>query len=146
MKSGNELVKLKTDKEKWKDAREQVWMLKLTAAKYFLENHGEEEFLNFIRADHDLTEKIKLGGIKKTIVDALSKLAKPFLMKEFMKQGIDGYQYEIPPKNYIIEEKTNSYSMEITKCPIRKQFNKWAKKHAPNLKNKICDWDWPTRW
>ncbi len=141
MKSGNEIVKLKTDKEKWKDAKEHIWMLRFSIAKYYLENHGEEEFLNFIRADHNLTEKVKLGGVKKTIVDGLSKLSKPFLMKEFLKQGIDGFQFEIPPKNYIIEEMPNSFRMEITKCPIRNQFNKWAKKYSPELKDKICNWD-----
>ena len=141
IKKGNEIVKPKSEKAKRKNATDTVRMLRFMIAKFLHEKHGEEAFKDYIRAEIEMTERIKLGGLKGTLVNTLSKVARPFLMKEFVKNIIDDFQYEIPPEKYVIEEFNNKIKLEILKCPARIQFNKWARKLAPGLKNKICDWD-----
>ena len=141
MKTGDQMVKPKSDKQNWKEAAERIRMLRFAVTKHLHDNYGEKEFKQYIRMENDLTEQIALGGIKKVLVDAVSKLSKPFLMKELVKNAIDGFQYEIPAKYYIVEEHKDHTTMEIKKCSVRRQFNKWAKKFAPELKDKICDWD-----
>lgn len=141
MRKGNELVKSKSDKKKWEMAVDRVRMIRFIIAKYFFDKERENDFLDYINSEIDLTEELALGGVKHLIVDAVSKLSKPYLMKELVKQLIDSFQYEIPPESYMIEESDNKIRMEIAKCPVRIQFNKWAKKFAPNLTDKICVWD-----
>ena len=141
IKKGDEIVKPKSEKAKRKNATDTVRMLRFMITKFLHDKHGGEGFTEYINSEIDMTEELKLGGVKGAMVNALSKLAKPFLMKELVKNIIDEFQYEIPPEKYIIEENKDSIRMEIIKCPAKIHFNKLARKFAPELKDKICDWD-----
>jgi len=140
-KKGDEIVKPKSEKARRKNATKTVRMLRFMITKYLHDKLGEEGFIEYINSELNMTAELLLGGVKKALVNALSKLAKQFLMKELVKNIIDEFQYEIPPENYIIEDNKDKIRMEITKCPAKIQFNKWAKKLDPKLKDKICDWD-----
>ena len=141
MKTGEDYVKVQSDTTKWKNATESVRMSYFAISKYLVEKYGEEELSDFIKSGIEITEELLMGGVTRLLAKTVSKLSKPLLMKELVKNVIDSFQFEIPPKNYKIEEFEDKTIVEITKCPSRKNFNKYAKKTAPNLIDKICQWD-----
>lgn len=141
VKTGTEFLKSKPDRKKLKDAVKRIHMLRFAITKFFFENLSEKEFQDYIKSENELTEELALGGGRRLLARAVSKLSKHFIMKELAKHIIDSFQYQTALENYRIGEFEDRIVIEIMKCPEKIRFNKWAKKMAPNLVDKVCDWD-----
>ncbi len=100
-----------------------------TIMKFLLDNFGIESVEKFFKYDNpQWAEQLKVGKVKKIFAKMISKLAPSLLMRRLAGIIISQAQYLVGIDHVAIIELTNGYEkLEISNCPVLKQFNKTLK-------------------
>ncbi|NVM31323.1 MAG: hypothetical protein HWN65_20965 [Candidatus Helarchaeota archaeon] len=100
-----------------------------TMMKFLLDNYGIEVVEKFFLLDNpEWAEKLKVGRMKKIFAKMISKLAPSLLMRRLSGIIVSQAQYLVGVEYVAITELTDDYEMlEITNCPVLKQFKKTIK-------------------
>ena len=100
-----------------------------TIMKFLLDNYGieaVEEF--FLNQNPQWAEQLKVGKVKKIFAKLISKLAPRMIMNKLSDIIIENAQYLVPLENISINEAFDDFKIiEITKCPVLKEFKKTLK-------------------
>jgi hypothetical protein len=100
-----------------------------TIMKFLLDTYGieaVEEF--FLNQNPQWAEQLKVGKMKKIFAKLISKLAPRMIMNKLSDIIIENAQYLVPLENININEAFDDFKIiEITKCPVLKQFKKTLK-------------------
>lgn len=100
-----------------------------TIMKFLLNNYGIEAVEQFFLHDNpEWSEKLKVGKMKKIFAKMIAKLAPSMMMKRLAGIIISQAQYLVGVDHVTITEITDNYELlEITNCPVLKQFKKTLK-------------------
>ena len=100
-----------------------------TIMKFLLDRYGIEALEQFFLYDNpEWAEKLKVGKLKKIFAKMISKLAPGLMMKRLAGIIISQAQYLVGIDHVAITEVTDDYEkLEITNCPVLKQFKKTLK-------------------
>ncbi len=100
-----------------------------TIMKFLLENYGieaVEEF--FLHQNPHWSETLKVGKLKKIFAKLISKLSSKLILNKLSDIIIENAQYLVPLTHMTIREASDEYKLiEISKCPVLKQFKKTIK-------------------
>jgi hypothetical protein len=111
-------------------------------SQYFFDNYGVEELEKFFRFGQESFFNLKMSAIYKMMEGVVKRLPKSLQIKEGLKMMVDEMEFLESPKNVVIRERTSERAVfEITKCSMRKEFNRLAKKaNREELLDKCCLW------
>jgi len=100
-----------------------------TIMKFLLDNYGIEAVETFfLNQNPQWAEQLKVGKMKKIFAKIISKLAPRTIMNKLADIIIENAQYLVPLENITINEASDNYKIiEITKCPVLKEFKKTLK-------------------
>jgi hypothetical protein len=100
-----------------------------TIMEYLLVNYGIESVEKFFLQDNaQWAEKLKVGKMKKIFAKLISKLAPRLVMNKISDIILSNAQYLVPIKHMAIDEADEDRKIiEITKCPVLKEFKKTIK-------------------
>lgn len=128
-------------KSKYETAFEDTVIMRITVMKFLLEKYGidvvKEYFLEY---GPECLEKLRVGKLKKTLINVVSKLAKKQVLKKLTDILIENVQYIVDLKHvWIGEPEDNTILINVTKCPFLKRFKKLNKKLGFELEERyIC--------
>lgn len=125
-----------------KQAKEYLIFQLYVSSEYIYTKFGLDELKRYYQFNQESFFNLKLSGVLKLIEGVIKRLPKRLKIKEGLKTFIDQMQFLEPPKHLHVLEITNQKAtFEITKCTVRKAFNKLAKKSGNNeLIDKCCLW------
>ena len=111
-------------------------------SQYFFDNYGVKELEKFFRFGQESFFNLKMSAIYKMMEGVVKRLPKSLKIKEGLKMMVDEMEFLESPKHLVIVERTSERAaFEITKCSMRKEFNKLAKKaNREELMDKCCLW------
>jgi len=100
-----------------------------TIMEFLLVNFGIEAVEKFFLSDNPRwAEKLKVGKMKKIFAKIIAKLAPRMILNKLSDIILENAQYLVPLKHATINEASNDYKIiEITNCPVLKQFKKTIK-------------------
>ncbi|NVM52081.1 MAG: hypothetical protein HWN66_00165 [Candidatus Helarchaeota archaeon] len=100
-----------------------------TMMKFLLDNYGIETVEKFFLSDNpEWAEKLKVGKMKKIFAKMISKLAPSLLMRRLTGIIVSQAQYLVGIDYITVTELTdNCEILEISNCPVLKQFKKTIK-------------------
>ncbi len=139
---GSKIVKQLKPEKLHEEAKEFLIFQIYVTSEYILDNFGLEALKNYYFFNQESYFRLKMSTFYKMIESLIKKLPKRLKIKEGLKLMINELQFIEPPKNIVILEKTNDKAIfELTKCSVRKIFNKYARKsHRLDLIDKCCLW------
>lgn len=111
-------------------------------SQYFFDNYGVKELEKFFRFGQESFFNLKMSAIYKMMEGVIKRLPKSLQIKEGLKMMVDEMEFLESPKYVVIRERTSERAaFEITKCSLRKEFNRLAKKaNREELMDKCCYW------
>jgi len=125
-----------------KKAQEHLFFQIYSASDYILKNYGEEALKDYFKCNQESFFDLKMSALYKVMEGVIKKLPKKLKIKEGLKMFLKELEFVEDLKNVEVLEKSGEKGVfEITKCSIRKEFNKLAKKaKKPELIDKCCVW------
>ena len=125
-----------------KKTQEYLYFQIYATAEYLYENYGEEAFKDYFKYNQERFFDLKMSLLYKAMEGVIKKLPKKLKIKEGLKMFLNELEFVEDLKNVeVLENSGEKCVFEITKCSIRKEFNKLAKKaKKPKLIDKCCIW------
>ena len=139
---GSDLIKESNPKKLHEETKDFLIFQIYVNSEYIYDNYGLEALKNYYKFNQDSFFRLKMSLLYKMMEGLIKKLPKSLKIKEGLKMFIDHLQFLESPKNIVIIENTKGKAtFEVTKCTMRKIFNKFAKKSKKiELIDKCCVW------
>ncbi|NVM53364.1 MAG: hypothetical protein HWN66_06635 [Candidatus Helarchaeota archaeon] len=139
---GFDLVKESKAAKLHEKAKEYLFFQIYVSSEYIYNNYGLDALKNYYKFNQESFFELKMSGLYKMMETIIKRLPKSLKMKEGLKMMVDELQFLESPKNIAILERTKeNATFEVTKCTLRKNFNKLAKKSKKlDLIDKCCFW------
>ncbi|MHC1591487.1 MAG: hypothetical protein ACXQS8_05335 [Candidatus Helarchaeales archaeon] len=141
-KPASEIVKSDSPKNKHKKALDYLIFQIYSQSKFIYERHGIDVLREFYHENKQHYFDLNMSFAMKAFDSVIKKIPKSLRIKEGLKYFINELQFMEDPSNILIHEQDSDHAVfEITKCTIRKKFNKLAKKDKnEELIDACCLW------
>ena len=139
---GSEFFKESTPEKLFNKTQEYLFFKFYSISQFIYDNGGLEELKKYYQFDQESYSNLKMSLTYKIMEKILKSLPKALKIKEGLKTLVTEIEFLESLKNILILKGTNETAgFEITKCTLRKEFNKLAKKaNKDELLDKCCLW------
>ncbi|MHA1145116.1 MAG: hypothetical protein ACTSRW_10295 [Candidatus Helarchaeota archaeon] len=138
----SDIIKRDSFKSLYKKTLDYLVFQLYSHSKFIYEKYGMEALEESYLDNQQHFFDIKMSKGMKVFEGIIKKLPKGLKIKEGLKYFIDEMQFMESPSNIVIHERSSTHGVfEITRCTIRRIFNKYAKKDKKDeLIDKCCVW------
>jgi hypothetical protein len=139
---GSEIIKESNPEKLHNKTQEYLFFQFYITAQFIYDHGGLEELKKFYKFSQEGFFNLKMSMVYKMMEGIIKRLPKALKIKEGLKRMVTELEFLESPKNTVILEQTSEKGgFEITKCTLRKEFNKLAKKsNKGELLDKCCLW------